>query len=310
MTGADGVATVTDLDVSAEANKRMVWALIDDGFSVMPVVPDYAAAKARLDDLQSQYALPGFVTSTYTETATAIGLQLVLHTGSTVRGRTLDVTGQPVSMTVVPAESRAKPVVSEQETGEFALQMVHPTSLKRVVALPSLPSMRGFVAVKDVDLSSVVVDANIGDLQVKNTPIDASIDLKVEFTGEPPFDFDRHGFKPSPVAATVVFVDASDADRLFFLRVDRVSGIAIAPDEVLSKPGPVSCPSGDFFLVLGQPTSGAVAEVRQAIRDGKAQQVTAAGLTRLKVNSGQLATRIIDFETSMNALRQYVSEID
>ena len=310
MTGEDGIAGTSDLDVPREADKRLVWALIDDGFSVMPIVPDYPTAKARLDDLRANYALPGFVTSTYTETETAVALQMILYSGSTVRGRTLDATGQPVSMTVVPARSRAELVNSDEVTGQFTLEMVHPTSLRRVVALPKQSSMRGFVAVKDVSLSALDVDVNIGDLQVKNTPIDASINLKVEYTGDPPFDFDRHGLKPSPVAPTVTFVDVTDADRLFFLRVDRNSGIAIAPDEVLSKPGPVVCPSGDFFLVLGHPASSAVAEVRQAVRDGGVGQLTAAGLTRLQVDAGGHAIRTIDFETSMNALRQYVSEID
>jgi len=310
MTGEDGIAGTSDLDVPKEADMRLVWALIDDGFSVMPIVPDYPAAKARLDDLRANYALPGFATSTYTETETVVALQMVLFPGSVVRGRTLDATGQPVTMSVVPAQSRAEIVNSEVTTGQFALERVHPTSLTRVVALPKQLSMRGFVAVKDVSLSALDVDVNIGDLQVKNTPIDASIDLRVEFTGELPFDFDRHGLKPSPVAPTVVFVDVTDADRLFFLRVDRNSGIAIAPDEVLSKPGPVVCPSGDFFLVLGHPASAAVAEVRRAIRDGNVQQLTDAGLTRLQVKAGQVATRTIDFETSMNALRQYISAID
>lgn len=310
MTGENGIAGTSDLDVPKEADKRLVWALIDDGFSVMPVVPDYPTAKARLDHLRANYALPGFVTSTYTEAETAVALQMVLFPGSTVRGRTLDGRGQPVTMSVVPAQSRAEIVSSEITTGQFSLERVHPTSLTRVVAFPEQPSMRGFVAVKDISLSALDVDVNIGDLQVKNTPIDAFINLKVEYTGDPPFDFDRHGLKPSPVAPTVVFVDITDADRLFFLRVDRISGIAIAPGEVLSKSGPVDCPSGDFFLVLGHPASAAVAEVRQAIRDGNAQQLTDAGVTRLQVKAGQLATRTIDFETSMNALREYISAID
>lgn len=309
-TDVNGVASIVDMAVPSTEGKRFVWALIDDGFSVMPIVPDYTVAKQRFEALHSQYALPGFATADFGAAQSVVSLDLQLHPGCTVQGRVVDSSGNPVAARVIANLSHQGGVDSDAVTGNFVIERVHPAHVKQIAVFSGEAGYRGFRTVLDVDLELSDTNVDVGDIEFVPAPLNASLFLEVAFTGDPPFDFDRSGSKPSLVAMAMTFVDITNPDRIFSVPISASSGLALLPTGKYGEFGRVGFPSGDFIMVLGSATSGMATEVRKAIRGGNVADLVNSGMVRLQVSSGDQVSQAVDFAIYMGVLKQYVAGLE
>ncbi|MFB3429632.1 MAG: hypothetical protein ABL309_01800 [Phycisphaerales bacterium] len=307
FTDASGVATVIDLPVSNAEGSRVVWAVIDDGFDVMPVVTNYSLAKSRLSELKAQYAIPSVRQEFFNDGQQSVSMTLVLTHGLSVQGRLVNSSGDPISGSVMIANSHVETVRSDPITGLFTLERVHPLETHRLFAFSTEAGYRSFGTVVELDANPASADVALGDVVLKSSSLNSAVSVKFEYAGEPPYDFGANGILPTPVSSMLTLVDSTDPDKIFYIVIEPETGMSLGPDGRATQQNIVPCPAGTFFIVPGQPTTELVSHVRSAIRAGASQDLIDAGLPRFQAPVGGSSSLIVDVELAFDAMEQYLN---